>query len=155
MGNKHVFPFQKVYPYRSHVKRPLFVIHTDVFGPITPSTINDKNYFVTFLHEFTHYTVVYLLSYKSKVFTVFQEFVAKCETLFNLKIAHLYCDNGRQYLSNEFKSFCGNKGIQYYLTVPHTPQQDSVAERLNRSLTEKGRALIHGAELGKELWGKQ
>lgn len=42
---------------RSHVNRPLFAVHTDVCGPITPPTIDDKNYFVTFIDEYTHYTV--------------------------------------------------------------------------------------------------
>lgn len=139
---------------RSHVTRPLFIIHSDVCGPITPSTIDEKRYFVTFIDEFTHYTVAYLLSQKSEVFKMFQDFVTKSEAHFNLKLAHLYCDNGREYLSNEFKSFCTERGIQYHLTVPYTPQQNSVAERMNKSLTEKARAMIHGVELGKELWGE-
>lgn len=41
---------------RNHVTRPLYTVHTDVCGPITPSTIHHKNYVVTFLDEFTHYT---------------------------------------------------------------------------------------------------
>lgn len=30
----------------------------------------------------------------------------------------------------------------YHLTVPHTPQQNGVSERMNRTLTEKARTLI-------------
>lgn len=152
-GKQFRLPFSKTRD-RSHVTRPLFIVHTDVCGPITPSTIDEKNYFVTFIDEFTHYTVVYLLQTKSEVFNTFQDFLAKSENHFNLKLAYLYCDNGKEYLSNEFKSFCGTKGIQYHLTVPYTPQQNAVAERMNRTLTEKARAMIHGAELGKELWGE-
>lgn len=80
--------------------------------------------------------------------------MAKSEAHFNLKIAYLYCDNENEYLSNDFKSFCVQKVIQYHLTVPYTPRQNSVAERMNRSLVEKARAMIHGADLGKELWGE-
>ena len=109
---------------------------------------------MTFVDEFTHYTVVYLLHYKSEVFKLFQDFVNKVEAHFYLKIAHLYCDNGNEYLSNEFKAFCVQKGIQHHLTVPYTPQQNGVAERMNRSLVDKARAMIHGAELGKYLWGE-
>lgn len=139
---------------RSHVTRPLFIIHSDVCGPITPTTIDGNRYFVTFIDEFTHYTVVYLLRHKSDVFKMFKDFLAKSEAHFNLKLAHLNCDNGREYLSNEFKSFCADRGIQYHLTVPYTPQQNPIAERMNKSLTEKARAMIHGAELNKELWGE-
>ena len=118
-GKQARLPFSK-FKDRTHVTRPLFIIHTDVCGPIKPSTIDDKNYFVTFIDEFTHYTVVYLLNYKSEVFEVFQDFVNKSEVHFNLKIVYLYCDNGNEYLSNEFKAFCVQKGIQYHLTVPYS-----------------------------------
>lgn len=152
-GKQARLPFSKGRD-RSHVDRPLYVIHSDVCGPIKPVTIDRKNYFVSFIDEFTHYTVIYLLEHKSEVFKVFQDFVAKSETHFNLKIAYLNCDNGGEYLSNEFKSFCVQKGIQYHLTVPYTPQQNSIAERMNRTLLEKARAMIHGAELNKEFWGE-
>lgn len=83
-GKQARLPFSKERD-RSHVMRPLFVIHSDVCGPIKPPTIDDKNYFVTFIDEFTHYTIVYLIKYKSEVFKIFQDFVAKSETHFNLK----------------------------------------------------------------------
>lgn len=139
---------------KSHVNRPLFAVHTDVCGPITPSTFDNKNYFVTFIDEFTHYTTVYLISRKSDVFTFLKDFVAKSENHFNLKIAYLYCDNGKEYISNEAKAYCAEKGIQYHLTVPHTPQQNSIAERMNRTLVEKARSMIYGAKRNKELWGE-
>lgn len=139
---------------RSHVNRPLFAIHTDVCGPITPTTIDNKNYFVTFIDEFTHYTTVYLMSKKSDVFTFLKDFIAKSENHFNLKVAYLYCDNGKEYLTNDLKSYFTEKGKRYHLTVPHTPQQNSIAERMNRTLVEKARSMIYGAELNKELWGE-
>uniref|UniRef100_A0A6V7JW40 Integrase catalytic domain-containing protein n=1 Tax=Bracon brevicornis TaxID=1563983 RepID=A0A6V7JW40_9HYME len=152
-GKQACLPFSKERD-RTHVKRPLFIIHLDACGPITPTTFDEKNYFVTFIDEFTHYTVIYLLKHKSEVLTVFHDYVLKVETHFNSKIAYLYCDNGTEYLSNEFKNFCSQKGIQYHLTVPHTPQQNSIAERINRTLVEKARTLLYGANLGKELWGE-
>lgn len=152
-GKQARLPFAKA-KNKTHVNRPLFIIHTDVCGPIKPTTINDKNYFVAFIDDYTHYTVTYLITYKSDVFTAFKDYAAKSEVHFNLKIAYIYCDNGTEYLSTDFKSYCVQKGIQYHLTVPYTPQQNSVAERMNRSLTEKARSMIHNANLNKNLWGE-
>ena len=109
---------------------------------------------VSFIDEFAHYTVTYFIEFKSEVFKMFQDFAVKSETYFNLKIANLNCHNGVEYLSNEIKSFCVQKGIQYHLTVPHTPEQNPIAERMNRTLLEKARAMIYGAELSKEFWGE-
>lgn len=66
---------------RSHVNRPLYVIHTDVCGPITLNTFDNKNYFVTFIDEFTHYTTVYLMRNKSDVFTFLKDLMEKSRTM--------------------------------------------------------------------------
>lgn len=93
------------------------------------------------------------MSNKSEVVTCFRDYVNKSEAHFNLKVIHLYCDNGREYLSGEIKDFCREKGITYHLTIPYTPQQNGVAERMNRTLVEKAWAMIHGAGLHKRFWG--
>lgn len=138
---------------KSYIKRPLFVVHSNVCGPITPSAINDKNYYVVFIDDFTHYCVTYLIKYKSEVLTVFQSFVSKSESHFNLKLVNLYCDNGGEYLSKEMRDYCIQKGISYHLTVPRTPQLNGVSERMVRTITEKARTMINGASLNKVFWG--
>lgn len=152
-GKQSRLPFAKS-KGKSNKNRPLFIIHSDVCGPITPSTFDNHNYFVTFIDDFTHYTVTYLMHSKSEVFKCFKDFVAKSENLFNSKIVNLYCDNGREYLSNEFGEFCVGKGIMYHLTVPYTPQQNGVSERMNRTLTEMARTLVTSAKLDKTFWGE-
>lgn len=137
---------------KSYIDRPLYVVHSDVCK-ISPSSVTGKNYFVTFTDEFTHYCVTYLLTYKSEVFTSFKDYVAKCEALFNSKLVFLYIDNGREYLSNEMKDFCAQRGISLHLTVPHSPQLNGVAERMNRTITERARALINYSKLPKTFWG--
>ena len=152
-GKQARLPFEKVKDKR-YVRRPLFIVHSDVCGPITPTTIDNKNYFVLFVDEFTHYCVSYLITYKSDVFSIFKDFIAKSEAHFNLKVVNLYCDNGREYLSNEMKDYCVQKGISYHLTVPRTPQLNGVSERMVRTITEKARAMISGASLEKYFWGE-
>ena len=120
-------------------------------GPITPSGIGNKNYYVVFIDEFTHYHVTYLMS---EVFTAFKDFVEKSQAKFNSKIVYLYIVNGREYLSNEMKTYCVRNGTTLYLTVPYTPQLNGVAERLNRSITEKARTILIDAKLSTVFWGE-
>ncbi|KMQ82834.1 gag-int-pol protein, partial [Lasius niger] len=152
-GKQARLPFKQLKD-KTHIKRPLFVVHSDVCGPINPVTLDDKNYFVIFVDQFTHYCVTYLIKYKSDVFSMFQDFVAKSEAHFNLKVVYLYIDNGREYLSNEMRQFCVKKGISYHLTVPHTPQLNGVSERMIRTITEKARTMVSGAKLDKSFWGE-
>jgi len=152
-GKQCRLPFEKS-KNKIYIRRPLFIIHSDVCGPITPSTVDGKSYYVVFIDQYTHYCVTYLLAYKSDIFAMFKDFIAKSEAHFSLKVANLYIDNGREYLSNEMRQFCVDKGISYHLTVPHTPQQNGVAERMIRTLTEKARTMVNGAQLNKMFWGE-
>nr|GEZ04133.1 retrovirus-related Pol polyprotein from transposon TNT 1-94 [Tanacetum cinerariifolium] len=53
------------------------------------------------------------------------------------KIKHLRTDNGEEYKNDIFTKFCEDEGIVRHFTVRHTPQQNRVAERMNRTLLEK------------------
>lgn len=152
-GKQTRLPFNK-HKNKDYVERPLFMVHSDVCGPITPATVDNKNYYALFVDQFTHYCVTYLIKNKSDTFLVFKDYVAKCEAHFNLKIVHLYCDNGGEYLSSEMKVYCVEKGISYHLTVPRTPQLNGVSERMVRTITEKARTMINGASLDKSFWGE-
>ena len=66
----------------------------------------------------------------------------------------LRSDNGGEYTSNEFKSYCSEKGIRHEKTVPCTPQQNGVAERMNRTIVEKIRCMLRMANLPKSFWGE-
>lgn len=81
-GKQHRLPFA-VAKDRSHVTRPLFCIHSDVCGKILPNTIDGYSYFISFIDEFTHYAVIYLLKHKSEGFDAFKDYVGKSESHFN------------------------------------------------------------------------
>jgi len=98
--------------------------------------------------------MVYLLRNKNEAAEKLKDFVQKVEAKWNLKIAKIRCDNGREYINNTVIQWCKNKGIEIDTTIPHTPQLNGRAERLNRALMEKVRALLFDAEVKKELWGE-
>lgn len=46
-------------------------------------------------------------------------------------------DNGRQFVSQEFKDFCETNNIKLISTTPYWPQQNGEVERQNRSLLKR------------------
>ncbi len=60
-------------------------------------------------------------------------------------------DNRDEYLSNTFKSHLREHGIEHQLTVAYTPQQNGVAERMNRTLVDCVRSLLHTTQLDKKF----
>ena len=63
------------------------------------------------------------------------------------RIKTLRCDNGEEYASRVFYEYLKSKSIQRQLSVPRTPEQNSVSERMNRTIQEMARSMIHGAGL--------
>ena len=68
-------------------------------------------------------------------------------------IKTLFSDQGGKYTSKEFEDYLARKGTKHRLTVHNTPEQNGVAERLNRTLVEKTRAMLLESNLPKSLWG--
>lgn len=139
---------------RPKTKRVLELIHSDVCGPISPTTWDDKKYFLTLIDDYTHFTVIYLLETKSEVTKYFKEYEALVTAQFSSKISKLRCDNGTEYTTKDLTGFCKSKGIQVVYTTPYTPELNGVAERMNRTIVETARSMLVGTQLGKSFWGE-
>lgn len=63
-------------------------------------------------------------------------------------------DNGGEYVSKEFEEYLKSRGINHELTVPYSPAQNGVAERMNRTLMESARTMIGYAGLSESYWGE-
>lgn len=138
----------------SKSSRPLQLIHTDVCGPMSSATHDGFRYFVSFIDDFTHFVVVYLIRNKHEVLSKFIEYEAMVTAHFSLRICSLKSDNGGEYIGRNFENFCKSKGIQMKLTAPYTPEQNGVSERMNRTLMEKVRSIMHAANIPQKLWGE-
>lgn len=59
-----------------------------------------------------------------------------------------------EFCSTEFNNYCKEEGIARQYTVRNTPQQNGVAERMNRTLLERARCLLSNAGLGRNFWAE-
>ena len=74
------------------------------------------------------------------------------ETKTGLKVKCLRSDNGGEYINWGFSEYCAAQGIRIEKTIPGIPQQNSVAERMNRTLNEHARSMRLHAGLPKTFW---
>ena len=65
------------------------------------------------------------------------------------KIKRLHTKNGVKSCSSEFDEFCRDKGIARHQTVHHTPQNNHVAERMNRTFFERACWMLLNRGLSK------
>jgi transposase InsO family protein len=61
---------------------------------------------------------------------------------------------GGEYTSGAFKSYYKFHGIKQQFMVPHTPQQNGVAERRNRTLVECASSILQGKNISYGFWTK-
>ena len=64
----------------------------------------------------------------------------------------LRSDNGGEYYSKEFDSYCSHNGICREKTVPGTPQENGVSERMNKTIMEHARCMRLHAGLPLQFW---
>ena len=50
-------------------------------------------------------------------------------------------DKGGEYCSKEFVSYCSYHGIYREKTVPGTPQENGVSEKINRTIMDRVRCM--------------
>lgn len=152
MGKMAAKPFEPVGELRA--TRRLQTVHSDVCGPITPQSNGGSKYFVTFTDEYSRATSVYFMTRKSETLDKFREFEATVVGETGQRIGTLRSDNGTEYVNKEFTRHLESRQINHETSSPYTPQQNGLAERVNRTLVEKARALMSHAGLAKSYWAE-
>ena len=135
----------------SHI---LQLIHSDVCGPFRTTSLGGHRYFVTFIDDYSRRMWIYFISNKSEVLQKFQHFVHLMETSTGQKVQALRSDNGGEYISHAFSTYCSAKGISREIPPPYTPERNGVAERRNRSLLDITRCMLIDKSLPGYLWAE-
>ncbi|RVW83244.1 Retrovirus-related Pol polyprotein from transposon TNT 1-94 [Vitis vinifera] len=130
----------------------LELVHTDLWGPSPVASLGGSRYYITFIDDSSRKVWVYFLKNKSDVFETFKKWKAMVETETGLKVKCLRSDNGGEYIDGGFSEYCAAQGIRMEKTIPGTPQQNGVAERMNRTLNERARSMRLHAGLPKTFW---
>jgi transposase InsO family protein len=97
---------------------------------------------------------LYFLKHKYDAFDAFKAWKVMVEKQTERKVKVLRTDNGLNFFSNEFKIFCRKEGIVRHHTIPHAPQQNGVAERMNMTIISKARCMLSNASMGRQFWAE-
>lgn len=133
----------------SRAKEKLELIHSDVCGPLEVNSLGGARYFLTLIDDYSHKVFIYMLKTKDEVTECFKDFKNFVENQTERKIKILRSDNGGEYLSTSLMSYLKKAGIQHQLTAAYTPEQNGIAERMNRTIIEKVRCMLFDSNLTK------
>ena len=105
----------------------LELVHIDVWGSTQVQSLGGSHYYVTFINDATRKTWVYCIRQNSDVFDTFKKWKALAENETGKRLKCLRSDNGGEYCSKEFESYCSYNGIRKEKTVHGTPQENGVS----------------------------
>ena len=89
--------------------------------------------------------MLFCLFHEREVLERFKEFEAATTSTSGQRIGKLRTDNGGEFVSKEFEAYLKSKRIFHELSVPHSPELNGVAERMNCTLVESARSMLSHA----------
>ena len=152
LGKHTRYPFPK--NGSNKTKEVLELVHSDVCGPMNKVSVGGSVYYVTFVDDYRKFTWLYMMKKKNEVLSKFREFMALVENITGKQLKKIRKDNGGEYTSEEFIEFCKQRDIIKEQTIPYTPQQNGVAERMNRTIMDNVRAMLYHSKLPLYLWAE-
>ncbi|GJZ73096.1 retrovirus-related pol polyprotein from transposon TNT 1-94 [Tanacetum coccineum] len=122
----------------------------DLWGPSQVESLGGKRYFLSIVDDYSRRVWVYILRFKHEAFEKFKEWKQLVENQTGRTVKKLRTDNGLEFCNREFKQLYIESGIARHLTVVGTPQQNGLAERMNRTLMDKVRSIEKNTPM--EMW---
>jgi hypothetical protein len=130
------------------------LIHSDLVGPMLIPSVRGSKYFLVFKDDHSCYSQIHFIKKKSETADLFNQYAQRMEVVTGNQINTLRTENGGEYFGNDFEDWLKRKGIRHESSMPKTPEQNGVAERVNRTIIESARSMLHSSGLPTELWAE-
>jgi len=104
-----------------HATKSLERIHTDVCGPIEPSSREGYRYIINFIDEYSSMLFTYFMHTKDETSQALKSFLADIAPYGQPKEVH--SDNGTEYTNKVFKQILRDNYIKQTTTAPYLPFQ--------------------------------
>ncbi|GKE03696.1 retrovirus-related pol polyprotein from transposon TNT 1-94, partial [Tanacetum coccineum] len=113
------------------IRKCLHLLHMDLFGLVSPMSINHEKYTLVIFDEYSRYTWVHFLRKKSQAPKIIMSFIRMVENQNDVKFKQIRTDNGTEFRNHKLESFCDENGV---------------AERKNRTPIKTARIMLNGLE---------
>ncbi len=134
---------------------PFDVVYSDVCIVKTHTSVGEMGCFVTFKDQYTKYTTVYMMKHKSDVARAVDRYVRWVSNQFSkegYRVHKIFSDKGTEYLNAELKTILEREGIELHTTSGYTSASNGVAERLNLTIMNDARAMLHSGKVSHNFW---
>ena len=135
-------------------KRRLYRVYMDYWGPYRVTSMGGMRYYLTITDDYTRKSWIWVTDNRGSMDLCarFLNWKASLEVESSEHLHAVRCDNAKEFgvLENVLRPW----GVVFEYTTAYTPEQNGVAERLNRTLVSMARCMLFDAELGQEFWAE-
>ncbi|CAI7781693.1 unnamed protein product [Closterium sp. NIES-53] len=124
-------------PHHSHptfAAAPIDLVYMDLWGPYPIRSSQGHRYMLVLVP------------------VVVINWAEQCRNHFKCPIGRLHSDGVGEFINNTLATFCKLHGIQKTSTLPHSPQQNGIAESRICEITKISRCLIAHTSIPPSLW---
>ena len=140
---------------RTHIpttRQPGQEWNTDLFGPMRTTSRQKSRYGFIMIDRKSKFVMVAGLRHKGEFPTHLQKCILLLERQFDLNAKSIRADAAGELRSELFHQFLEEKGITLVTSIRDAHQQNGLAERAIRTLTESVVVMLHVAKLPIFLW---
>ncbi|GKG08454.1 retrovirus-related pol polyprotein from transposon TNT 1-94, partial [Tanacetum coccineum] len=120
----------------------LYLLHMDLCGQIRVASVNGKKYILVIVDDYSRFTWVKCLKSKDEAPYFIIKFLKMIQVRLKVPIKQIRTDNGTEFVNQTLHEYYEKVGISHETSVAHSPQQNGVVERRNRTLIEDARTML-------------
>nr|GEW21886.1 retrovirus-related Pol polyprotein from transposon TNT 1-94 [Tanacetum cinerariifolium] len=117
-------------------------------------SVNTKKYILVIVDDYSRFTWVKFLGSKDEAPDFIIKFLKMIQVWLKVSVHRIRTDNGTEFVNQTLREYYEEVGISYETSVAHSPQQNGVIERRNRTLIEAARTMLIYAQALLFLWAE-
>lgn len=142
------------YPIVSHVQSASIgdLLHLDLWGKTSHQSFEGECYLLCITDDFSRRIFVYPLQFKSDAASHIKQFLVDFKNQLHRSVSAIRSDQGGEFSSKDLMTKIRSDGIDLQFTTAGSHQSNGIAERLNRTLFGRVRAMLLTANLPLKFW---
>ena len=102
----------------------------DLWGKYDIISVNGHQYYILFIDDATRYVTVHFLKMKDEAAQHVKNYIQALKT-HGKSLKAIKIDHEKEFLNEILKTWLDTKGLDIQATVPYSPSQNGIAERMN------------------------
>nr|GEY71710.1 hypothetical protein [Tanacetum cinerariifolium] len=120
----------------------LYLLHMDLYGRMRVKSVNGKKHILVIVDDYSRFTWVKCLRSKDETPDFIIKFLKMIQVRLKVPVRRIRTDNGTEFVNQTLREYYEQVGISHKTSVAHSPQQNGVVERRNRTLIEAVRTMF-------------